>query len=393
MYNDLSTPCYVVDEETFAENIILFQKTLKHKFSKGILGYSFKTNALPYIINVAKNLGAYAEVVSDSEYRLALRAGYSPNNIIFNGPVKGRDSFRMAFKENSIINVDSWNELKWLKELSDDNEVGRVGIRVNFDVEHYLPGQTLMGEEGGRFGFSYETGELGKAIQYIRTIQNVTLAGLHMHISSRTKSKQVFECLAEMACQIVKEEHLDLDYIDIGGGFFGGNDGGQAYIEYLDAIHKVLLNNGLQDICLIVEPGASVIATAVDYVTNVVEVKETNRNRFVVTDGSRLHIDPFFHKTRYDFSISGAKENKVDRQIICGYTCMEGDRLMELEEEVELQEGSKIVYHICGAYTLGFNSCFINGLPTVYCKDDKGYHMVREMWDVEEYIQKCKWDV
>ncbi len=52
-------------------------------------GNSYKTNYTPYICKPVKNLGGYAEVVSDMEYQVALQIGYSANHIVYNGPVKG----------------------------------------------------------------------------------------------------------------------------------------------------------------------------------------------------------------------------------------------------------------------------------------------------------------
>ena len=70
-----------------------------------------KTNPLPWILDIAKREGCLAEVVSDEEYALALAAGYTAGEIVFNGPIKSRDCFRYALTEGSIVNVDSWREI------------------------------------------------------------------------------------------------------------------------------------------------------------------------------------------------------------------------------------------------------------------------------------------
>ena len=40
-----------------------------------------------------------------------------------------------------------------------------------------------------------------------------------MHVSNATKSVEVYQCLAKMACKIIDEEKLDVTCIDFGGGF------------------------------------------------------------------------------------------------------------------------------------------------------------------------------
>ena len=64
-----------------------------------------------------KQNGCLAEVVSDDEYSLAQKLKYTPNDIIFNGPVKSRDAFLAAVRNGSIVNIDSKQELEWISEL------------------------------------------------------------------------------------------------------------------------------------------------------------------------------------------------------------------------------------------------------------------------------------
>lgn len=389
---ELQTPCFVLNEKEFENNIRDFKKILDEYFPSNRIGYSFKTNSLPYIIRKAQKIGCYAEVVSDTEYLLAKQMGYTADRIIFNGPIKGKDIFKKAFAEGTLINIDSMREIEWLEQMSKHGVKGKIGIRINIDLESILPGQTSTGDDGGRFGFGYENGNLHTAILKINEMQGIQIKGVHMHVSNKSKSPEVYQILAKKACEIAEDEKLELEYIDIGGGFFGGGDQGASYKKYVEAIHDILCRRKKQEITLIVEPGASVIATAVDYVTEIIDKKDTVRNRFVITDGSRLHIDPFFHKQNYQYSVITSQKNRVDRQVICGFTCMEKDRLLELKNEYELEPGDKIIYHIVGGYTMCFNSLFIEYLPTVYVRTEEHYTIVREKWGVTEFLQKCKWE-
>lgn len=75
-------------------------------------------------------------------------------------------------------------------------------------------------------------------------------------------------------------------------------------------------------------------------------------------------------------------------QVICGYTCLEYDRLMKIENNVELQIGDKIKFNKIGAYSIALSPLFIEYFPKVYVKNENGYMCVRERWDIDEYIQK-----
>ena len=61
---DLKTPCYILDENEFIHNITCFHKELASKFKNHIIGYSFKTNSLPRLLQLVKEQGFMAEVVS-----------------------------------------------------------------------------------------------------------------------------------------------------------------------------------------------------------------------------------------------------------------------------------------------------------------------------------------
>lgn len=133
----------------------------------------------------------------------------------------------------------------------------------------------------------------------------------------------------------------------------------------------------------------SVIGAFISYVTSVIDVKDTTYNRFVVTDGSRLNIDPFMCKNSYTYCIKNNKKTtKAKKQIICGYTCIENDRLFVAKDEIELSVGDNIVYDRVGAYTICFNSLFIKYFPKVYVKNNDDYKLIRNAWMPSEYVQK-----
>lgn len=387
---EFKTPCFLIDEKALKANVLDFQEALKSNFEKYIIGYSYKTNSLPYIIKKVKELGCYAEVVSDTEYALALEIGYEKDHIIFNGPIKGERVFKDAVLNGSIVNIDSQRELRWLEECDKMGQNIKIGLRVNFNLNRILPGETSAKDEGARFGFNYETGQLKAVIDKISHMENVKIAGVHMHTSTQSHSQSIYRELTRKACEIAKEYNLSLDYLDVGGSFFGGGDEGAQYRKYVAAIAEVLKEYHMLDVCLIVEPGASVIADPISFLTQVIDVKTTDVNRFVVTNGSRVNIDPFMHKERYVYEIISSSNECIEEQVVCGYTCMENDRLMKIKDAKELREDDYILYKIVGSYTMCFNPLFIEYFPNVYVISEDGEsRLVREKWTVKEYCQKC----
>ena len=128
---DLRTPCFLLDADELKANYRDFADALGKHFRAPRVAYSVKTNAHPAVLSALREAGAAAEVVSDTEYRLARALGF--RDIIFNGPVKGAACFREALESGCIVNIDSKRELDWLRELSVDGRYA-VGLRVNVSL-------------------------------------------------------------------------------------------------------------------------------------------------------------------------------------------------------------------------------------------------------------------
>ena len=98
-------------------------------------------------------------------------------------------------------------------------------------------------------------------------------------------------------------------------------------------------------------------------------------------------MDPLWKKKSYFYRIEQSyEENAIkDRQIICGYTCMDHDRIMVLNNEKELHVGDKIIYNRVGAYTMTFGGPFIRYYPEVYLRDGKKMNRVRARMSVKDY--------
>lgn len=382
----MKTPYFLINKDDLDVRLHELEESLQNSWPNYIIGYSYKTNALPWVIMYFKNHRCYAEVVSDDEYNLAKSIG--ANHIIYNGIAKTKETFLEAVRNHSIVNIDAEYEIEWLDELREGHY--EVGIRVNFDLEKYCPGQTLCGDEGERFGFCYENGELKRAIESIEN-KGVKVVGLHLHKSSKTRMPDIYRAIANVAVEISEAYNLKLSYVDIGGGFFGGLKTKPQFAEYFEMISGILKKQfNTQETMLIVEPGMALIGASVDYVSTVKDIKKSTRNIFVVTDGGRTQIDPLMTKNSYYFEVirTDGERKKLDKQVICGFTCMEHDRLFDLRDSEELLPGDQIIYHKVGAYTMCLSPLFIKWYPDVYVKDRNQVYKVRDRWTYNEYISR-----
>ena len=394
MTERIPTPYFLLDEPILQKYFDMLTKALRENWPNYRIGYSFKTNSLPWLVNFYKKQGAWAEVVSKDEYGLAKYLGFQDSEIIYNGPYKDEQSFRDVVLAGGYVNVDSKWELEWLTKLSEEVPELKVGIRVNFNLEQMCPGETTMGETSGRFGFSYENGEFAKALAYLRSLPHVKVTGLHLHSSSKSRSVQIFRSIAQMACRLKKEFDLTLSYVDIGGGYCGGMEGRPEYPDYFPAIAEELRKEfDPEQTQLVVEPGISLISKGSFFVTSVIDVRDIRDTRYLITDGSRFNIDATMIKSSYLYhtKLQNPSAPIMKKQEITGYTCMECDRLFTMENLPELQTGDQIIYENVGGYTISLNPLFIQYFPAVYVQNGTKMTEVRKKWTAKEYVQGNVW--
>ena len=390
---ELETPCFILDNEEFERSIYGFKKALDNNFKKSIIGYSVKTNSLPYCLCLARDMGCYAEVVSHDEYELALLCGYSKDHIIYNGPIKSKETFLDAIINGAIVNIEAKREINWLKELPKD-KCYNIGVRININISKIAIDDAIGDNDFGRFGLSDETNELKNTLEAITSIQNIKINGLHLHRSPHTRSVDFYKKLIIYASDIINKYNLKLDFIDIGGGYFGIFKDKPTYQNYCDAIYDTLKEHNLENLTIIVEPGMAILASSFSFISKVIDSKQIETDLYIhTTDGSRNDIDPLFKKTDYIKEI--IYSNKTDRdivleQVITGCSCIEFDKIFTLNNKQILEVNDIIIYKNVGAYTMCLSPLFIRYFPNVYLYDNNSYKIIRNKWSANEYIQQSK---
>lgn len=373
------TPCFIFDEAEFERGITGFRTALAEMFDKVAIGYSVKTNSLPYALKQAHRHGCCAEVVSHDEYRLARLCGYEPREIIYNGPMKSRETFVEAVTGGAIVNIETKRELEWLSDLPEGAVYG-IGLRLNINISKVSPEDADGDDDNSRFGFSEESGEFARAVDIITSMPKLRLAGLHIHRTAHSRSPRFYERSVEYAAAMIRKYNLDLDYLDVGGGYFGIFPNKPTFTDYAASFKRALSRHGLEGLRIIVEPGNALTASAFKFLSEVIDVKTVDSGtRFVTTDGSRNDVDPFFHKSDYLKEIIYMSEDRPTEpvQIVAGCTCLEYDRLFSLTDRPRLEVGDRILYNNVGAYTMTLSPQFIRLWPRVYAIGSDG--MSREV--------------
>lgn len=400
----MQTPYYEIDERKLNADIALLQKALQDGWGeRSVAACSVKTNSLPWLLNHFRQCGLWAEVVSAEEYDLAIRIGFEPARVIYNGPVKDRRVFEKVLADGGLVNLDSSEEPEWLEEMVKKTEGTPqricVGLRVNVNFRTLVPTEVPADEEGSRFGYCEESGSLAEVIRRLRKLPGVEIAGLHLHSSTKSRSVTAYAAVAAFAVRLAEKYQLtDLSYIDMGGGYYGGVSGKPDFRDYVPAIAGELKR--LFDpahVALILEPGVSMVSSSFSFVTSVRDVKRIGEHVYVVTDGSRVNLNPQVTRRWYPHHFvykEGEKERKIlPSQMICGATCMEYDRLFEEENAPELKAGDRVIYDLAGGYTICLTPLFIHYFPAVLVqKEDGMVYTAREPWTNDEFLAKNHWE-
>ena len=385
----LITPAYILDDEILEKSINSIKDSLFLNFKKSVLSYSLKTNSLPYILNKVMAANGYAEVVSKDEYELARLIGFNIDKIVYNGPLKSKETFLEAIINGAIVNIETKTEIEWLNELPEE-KIFNIGIRINIDLAAISPDDSKLDEDYSRFGFSVESGDFKEAINKINKYKHIKLNGLHAHRTTLTRSISSFNKICEYVGRIAKEYNLDLDYIDIGGGYYGIMENKPTFNEYFSSIAKKLeLYFDLNKTTVIIEPGNAIVASCLDFITSVIDVKKIRDFHVVTIDGSRNDIDPFYKKNNYSYSLLSSNNTVssfVNTQIVAGGTCLEYDKLFKIDNQQLLSVGDKIIFRSVGAYTMTLSPLFIRFFPSVYLLKDNQYSLIRKNWIAKDFF-------
>lgn len=385
----LKTPYYSIDLRKLEKNLSDLRNSFMALWPNFIVGYSFKTNNLPWLASWMRSQQVLAEVVSTPEYELAKFVGYADNQVIINGPCKGYDTMDKILIAGGVVNLDNFQELDHIRTSQEAYpHTIKVGLRINFDLESICPGETIPGKEPGRFGFNVENGDFQKAVDFLKDIPKVKVIGIHAHHSTRTKSLGIFKAITSKACEC-STLCDELEYLDLGGCLFGDKPGAPTFDEYAQTIVGVLRENQISSkVKLIMEPGAALIASPVSYVCKVIGTKYINGVRLVFTDGTIKHIAPQMNAIKFGYTSNASSPKIINRQVVTGYTCIEMDRFLDLAEQKELCVGDEVAIHNVGAYTMSLAPLFIEYYPAVIVNDGNDSQVVREHWSTKEFTQK-----
>lgn len=358
---DLKTPLYIADKSDFKRNITDFIAAFRKYYPNYNIGYSFKTNYCKEFIEVVKEVGGYAEVVSPKEYQLARNYGFDYSQIIYNGVIPDLDDKIRCANHGGIVNVDNVGELGSLLGLSTSPLA--IGVRLNFDI-----GNGVV----SRFGIDVES----KGYQEIIELQRrglIRVKCVHCHISY-ARGLSYFKKRAEIMARYAKE--LGASIVDIGGNMFGRMDDSlkmqygeyvPSYEEYAKVIGEVFARefpNG--EVQLITENGTPIVSTSMSLLATIIGKKVIRGKTMLVVDCKRDDVGFVCHTKNPPCSVLSNDSDYVEHATIYGCTCIEND-IIHRDYSGPANIGDKILISNVGAYGYNVANDFITLKPKCIC--------------------------
>jgi diaminopimelate decarboxylase len=353
----IGTPFYLYSYSTIERHFRVFENAfnaLDH-----LTCFSVKSNSNLAILRLLALKGGGADIVSGGELFRAMRAGITPDKIVYSGVGKTPEDIEMALKSDIFMfNVESEQELQTLNEVAGD--IGckaTIAIRVNPDIETKTHPYVVTGFSENKFGIPIEDSISAYALA--RDLKNIDVKGISCHIGSQlTEIDPFIEALQKLkeVSKELKNMGLDIKFLNLGGGL------GITYSdekpphprEYARALKEAIGDNS---VTLILEPGRVITGNAGILVTRVLYTKSTKNKRFVIVDaGMNDLIRPALYNSFHAVQpVKMTRSEKLPADLV-GPVCETGDFLAKDRKMPQFEPGDLVAVMSAGAYSFSMAS-------------------------------------
>jgi len=360
------TPLYVTSEDRVCEQFGSYKKALTSRYPKVRILFAAKANGNLAVMRALARLGAGADVFSSGELHLALEAGISAENLLFNGSSKSPEDLKLAVAKEVKVSVDSLDELHQLDAAAKAaGKTAEIAFRVNPALEVPTHPKIATGLATSKFGIPHK--EIPAAYRQAMSCKNIRPVGIHCHIGSQILDVEPFARAADVMVRIAKElteMGVKLEFIDLGGGlgipYHHDTDPAPTPEDY--AAKVVPLFKAGVEACgitpeLWVEPGRSLVADSTILLTRVNSTKSAHKKFANVDAGFNLLIRPAMYDAYHEVIVA----DKADAPLTTAYTvtgpiCETGDILAPDRKLPQVAAGDVIAVLDTGAYGYAMSS-------------------------------------
>ena len=372
----LETPFYLYDIELLEQTLqSLMSIASKYNYQ---VHYAIKANYDARLLQIIKKYGVGIDCASGNEVRCAIEAGFEPKAIVYAGVGKRDKEIRYAIAQDILaINCESIEEIKLVNELAAEaGKVVNIALRVNPDIDPKTNHCIDTGQADSKFGISYE--EILSSVEMIRSLPNVEVIGMHIHIGSQIRELHVFENMCNKVNTIVEnltKLGFELEFVDVGGGLGINYDMPEnepiPNFASVFAIIKQHLKVGNRQVHF--EFGRSIVGQCGELITRVLYNKTTaTGRRLVIVDSSMTElIRPALYGSYHNIENITSKEEQRLKYTIVGTACESTDIFDENVSLPLTKRGDLLTIKSAGAYGMSMASRYNqHDLPAAVYSDD-----------------------
>jgi len=385
----VGTPAYVYN----ADAIRRAYRRLDDAFGRvpHAIHYALKANSALAIARLVRSLGSAADANSMGEVDIALRCGFSPDEIVFTGVGKRGDELERAVALDLLaINVESPGELDRLARLAADRgRIARVALRVNPDIDARSHPHISTGLKSNKFGVPIDlaTG----LFRDIAARPSLRAVGIHVHIGSQITSLDPLTRAAEAVVALARElrgHGIAIEHLDFGGGVGIAYDGGEAP-DAAEYVRRIVAAAGASGLKLAIEPGRVLVGAAGVLLTRVVDVKHLpGTKRFVVLDAGMTELmRPALYNAFHRIEPLRPRAGIAEPCDIVGPICESTDTFARDRLLPPVEVGDLVAIRDCGAYAAAMGSNYLRRpLPPEVLIDGDTWRVTRRRQTLDDML-------
>ena len=352
---EIETPFYLYDINLLRQTLesVVYESN-KYNYK---VHYAIKANNDDYLLSIIKEYGIGIDCASGNEVRKAIEMGFDPKTVVYAGVGKKDKEIRYALEQEILaINCESIEELQVVDALA--AEMGKkadVGWRVNPDIDPKTNHCIDTGQADSKFGIAYD--EILENVELIKSLKNINIIGIHIHIGSQIRELHVFENMCNKANAIVEKlESLGFSFrmVDVGGGLGINYDVPEnepiPNFASLFAIVREYLNVGDKEVHF--EFGRSIVGECGELIASVLFNKTTaTGRRLLIIDASMTElIRPMLYGSYHNIENITSEEDVFKKYTVVGTACESTDVFDENISLKKSKRGDLLAIKSAGAY-------------------------------------------
>ncbi|NQZ13583.1 MAG: diaminopimelate decarboxylase [Alphaproteobacteria bacterium] len=357
-----------------------------------LLCYACKANSNVAILSYLRSLGCSLEIVSEGELKRGLKAGFKAEQIVSTGVGKQRSEIIAALEAGiHQFNVESLPELEHIDQIA--GEIGKkatIVFRLNPNVSGGGHHKISTGRRRDKFGISEDS--IYGAYQIAAEMENVEPVGLSVHIGSQVFTVESFKTAFSKLPDIVnniRAQGNTVTRLDIGGGFpIVYKDEKLLDLDrYAEWVRDIILP---LDTEIIMEPGRYLVGNAGALLSEVLYVKETHDQDFLVLDAAMNDlIRPTLYEAYHGIEAVENRDRPEHNYDVVGPICETGDTFTQGRDLPEMKQGELAVIKSAGAYGYCMASNYnTRGRPAeIFVHEGKSY-VIRARETLDEIIDQ-----